>query len=127
MRQPFAFALNPRNSMSALNLDIGLSLALSGALLIAVCLPLLKDRIKPNALYGIRLPKSFESDDNWFKMNRYGAKQMILWAGVMMALGALSFFLPLQGNAILATIVAVAPVLLLLIPVFQIFRYSKTL
>ncbi len=113
--------------MPSENLTIGLALILSGALIIAVCLPLLKGQIKPNALYGIRLAKSFESDENWFKMNRYGAKQMMLWAGVMMAFGLATFFLPLHSHQTLTAIVAVLPVLLVLIPAFQIYRYSKTL
>ena len=113
--------------MTTLNLTIGLPLVLGGALIIAVCLPLLKNQIKPNALYGVRMAKSFESDENWFKMNRYGAKQMILWSTVMMVCGLAAFFLPLQGNYTLATFVGIVPVLLLLIAPLQIYRYSKTL
>ena len=109
------------------NLTMGAVFVLAGALVIAVCLPLLKGQIKPNALYGIRMAKSFESDENWYKMNHYGAKQMILWAGVMMAFGLAMFFLPLQGNKIFATFIATIPVTLMLIPAFQIYSYAKTL
>lgn len=106
---------------------VGLALLLSGAVIIAVCLPLLRGNIKPNALYGVRMAKSFESDENWFKMNCYGAKQMMLGAAIMMLCGIVAFFLPMQGNDTLAAIAAVVPMLLMLIPAFQIYRYSKTL
>ena len=109
------------------NLTVGLALVLSGALIIAVCLPLLKGQIKPNALYGVRMAKSFESDENWFKMNRYGAKQMMLWAGATIAVGLVAFFLPLQGNPVLAIVTAIVPVLFMLVAAFQIYRYSQTL
>jgi uncharacterized membrane protein len=111
--------------MSTENITIGLALVLSGALTMAACLPLLKGQVKPNVLYGIRMAKSFESDENWFKMNRYGARQMMLWAAVMMAFGFVAFFLPLRGNETLAVIVGLVPVLLLFIPVIRIYRYSK--
>ena len=109
------------------NVTVGIALVLSGALIIAVCLPLLNGQIKPNALYGVGMAKSFESDENWFKMNRFGAKQMMLWAGAIIVFGLAAFFLPLQGNKDLMAIVAIVPALLMLIPVFQIYRYSKTL
>lgn len=109
------------------NLSVGIALLLTGALIILLCWPLLKDKIKPNALYGMRVPKSFESEENWYKINRFGAKQMMLWAGAMMAFGVLSFFLPLKENQGLTAIVAVAPALFMLVPAIQIYRYSKTL
>ena len=28
-----------------------------------------------NHLYGIRIKKSFESEDSWYKINEYGGKQ----------------------------------------------------
>ena len=113
--------------MTAENITIGLSLVLGGALIIAAGLPLLGGKIKPNATYGVRMAKSFESDENWFKMNRYGAKQMMIWAGVMMAFGVAAFLLPFRGNTLLLIIFAILPILLVLIPAFQIYRYSKTL
>jgi uncharacterized membrane protein len=113
--------------MAAENITLGFALVLGGVLVIAVCIPLLQGQIKPNVLYGMRLPKSFASDENWFKINRYGAKQMMRWAGVMIVVGLVTFFLPLQGNALLTGMVGLAPIVLLLIPAFQIYRYARTL
>jgi hypothetical protein len=56
---------------------LGLSNVFVGALIIAVCIPLLKNKIRMNRWYGMRFRKSFESDENWYKINRYGAKRMI--------------------------------------------------
>ncbi|MDF2441212.1 MAG: hypothetical protein JWN98_2196 [Abditibacteriota bacterium] len=113
--------------MTTEQLTLGLSLVVTGALIILVSLPLLKDQIRPNAIYGIRMAKSFESEENWYKMNRYGAKQMIRWAAVMIVFGLITFFFPLQGNSSLITLIALSPALFLCVPVFLIHRYSKTL
>lgn len=113
--------------MTTENLLVGFTLVLSGVLVIAISLPLLKDQIKPNALYGIRTAKAFESEENWYKMNRYGARQMILWSSIIVIVGLLSFFLPLEENQVLAAIVATSPALFILIAVYKIYRYSKTL
>lgn len=113
--------------MSLENITFGTSLLGTGLLLVAVCFPLTKDRIKPNRFYGVRLPKSYQSTENWYKMNRYGGKQLMNCGLAMALCGALAFFLPIQGNEALIQCFAWLPLLLLIMPVIQIFRYSKTI
>ena len=50
----------------------------SGIVFIAFSIPLVKRRVKMNYLYGFRIPKAFESEENWYGINEYGAKQMII-------------------------------------------------
>jgi len=109
------------------NIFVGANLLFAGLVTIAVCVPLLRGKIRRNGVYGIRIPKSFESDEVWFQINRYGAKQMMIWAAGLMALGVGAMFLPLRGSQALGSWFGIIVVLSLSVPIFQIFRYSKQL
>lgn len=71
--------------------DIAISL-----LFLALALPLLKNKVPPNGIYGVRLAKSFASRENWYAINRYGAKQLIVWSGASLLVTITGFFLPIQ-------------------------------
>jgi len=113
--------------MNATNLILGFVNICAGLLIIALSIPLLKGKIKMNSLYGVRFAKSFASESHWYKINRYGAKQMILWAVLIVLVGIAAFFLPLQENSPLTLVIAFAPVILVLIPSVQSYRYAKRL
>lgn len=51
--------------MAKMNIIAGITNIFVGLLTIAVCIPLLKDKIAMNRWYGIRFRKSFESEENW--------------------------------------------------------------
>ena len=56
------------------NLIFGLTNILVGGLLLALSIPLIKGKVKMNYLYGVRFKKSFESEENWYALNRYGGR-----------------------------------------------------
>lgn len=58
-----------------------------GILFIALSIPLLKGKIPKNQLYGFRIQKAFASDDNWYAINKYGAKQLIVCASLLIVAG----------------------------------------
>lgn len=66
-----------------------------GILFILVSLPLLRGSIPMNRFYGFRISKAFRSDANWYAINKYGAKVLILWSIVMIASGVLFLLLGL--------------------------------
>ncbi len=72
-----------------------------GILFIVISLPLLRGLIPMNRFYGFRISQAFTSDANWYAINKYGAKALILWSMVMMVSGVLFLFLghpsPLVG------------------------------
>lgn len=113
--------------MNEFNLILGFVNIFTGMLIIALSIPLLKGKIKMNSLYGVRFAKSFTSESHWYKINHYGAKQMILWAVFIVLIGIVAFFLPLQEKSPLTFALAFAPVLLVLIPCVQSYRYAKKL
>ena len=114
-------------AMDAVNIVFGVSYVAMGLLLIIICIPLLRGAIGPNPWYGVRLPKSFASPEVWYEVNRYGAKQVILWSLPILLLGIICFFVPLKQNQTLAMLLAIAPLVLLVVPAVKIFRFLKSL
>lgn len=65
-----------------------------GTLLIALALPLLYDKVKPNGLYGFRVATTLENPKLWFAVNRHFAKRLLV-VGVAVILAALGlYFVP---------------------------------
>ncbi len=58
-----------------------------GILLFLVSIPLYLGKVKRNPIYGFRLAKAFESEENWYAVNRYGAGAMMLWSAALAAIG----------------------------------------
>lgn len=48
-----------------------------GLLLTTLAVPLILRKVPMNHVYGVRLPKSFVSDDNWYEINAYGGKLLL--------------------------------------------------
>ncbi|MEX2579780.1 MAG: SdpI family protein [Verrucomicrobiales bacterium] len=75
---------------------LGLCNIIVGLVCIGLSVPLLRGRVKMNRWYGVRIPKAFSSEDNWYRINQYGSKALIYWCipiillGVIMLVG--SFF-----------------------------------
>jgi len=110
--------------MTSINLLLGLSNVFCAALVIGLSLPLLRGKVKRNLFYGIRLAKSFESEELWYEINTYGARRMIFWSLVLLVLGGLAFFVPLEGHTVRTLLFAFAP-LLYLISAFETYRYAR--
>ena len=113
--------------MDSISLTIGLSWLLTGILSILLCLPLIKRKIPRNSFYGMRFPQSFQSEEAWFKINAFGGKQMLQWSLLLIASGALTFFLPLQTHPARALFAGLAPLIFILIPIRQTWRFAKSL
>jgi hypothetical protein len=73
----------------------------SGAIFIAISMPLLKRKVKMNKWYGFRIPKAFQSEENWFRINAYGARKLIVWSVPMILMGILCLFIPLTDLTVL--------------------------
>ncbi len=65
-------------------------------LFILISLPLILEKIPPNAFYGFRIRKAFLSDENWYQINQYGGKALTLWSLPLLASGVMKFFLPIE-------------------------------
>src|SRR5947199_10677475 len=68
----------------------------SGAVMCVLAVPLMRRRIKPNGLYGLRVPATFADEWVWYEANARAGRDLV-GLGVVLALGA--FVLPSFGLA----------------------------
>lgn len=103
-----------------------------GMLFIGISVPLVLGKIPMNFVFGIRFSKAFDSEENWYKINRYGGKQIIVWSIPLILLGLGAAFLPSVSGlapeqlATMDIFLAMAPVIVL-IPTFTSWRYAQKL
>ncbi|HUJ18404.1 MAG TPA: SdpI family protein [Nitrospirota bacterium] len=108
------------------SLMFGLTNVFVGILVIALCLPLLKNKIGMNYFYGVRFRKSFKPDENWYKINRFGARRMIIWSVVIIIIGMLSLIIPVGARKSLHPLLARSP-LIFIIPTIESWLFAKRL
>ena len=111
--------------MDPVSITVGLGWTIAGAICILLAIPLVRGQIGRNSFYGVRVRQAFESDEAWQAINRYGGKQMIGWSIPLVVIGLVSFFLPLQSNDALTIVLGFAPMIFILIPVFNTWRFAQ--
>lgn len=112
--------------MTSSSIVLGIENIFCGVLFIEISIPLFMGKIKMNRLYGIRFHKSFESQECWYKINRYGAKRIVIWSIPIMIIGIIALFVPLQGRGLKEILFALAPCLIL-IAVIESYLYARRL
>jgi hypothetical protein len=80
--------------MMDVNMFPGVINITSGLLFIGISIPLVKRKIKMNFLYGFRIEESFKSEENWYNINAYGGKELMVWSIPVILLGIICFFIP---------------------------------
>jgi len=96
-------------------------------LLIAISIPLAQGSIKMNPLYGVRIKKAFESEENWYKLNKYGGRRLIFWSIVLICISIASLFFEISENSILFVVFSLAPDIVLIPCLIEIFIFAKKL
>ncbi|WP_226667552.1 SdpI family protein [Metabacillus litoralis] len=107
------------------NIIIGILNISCGLLFVGLSIPLYKERIKMNHLYGVRFSESFESEENWYKINKYGAKRMMIWSIPLFVIGITIVFLP-PLNDLLLVFLTFLPCIIM-IPAIESYKYAKKL
>lgn len=110
--------------MEFVNIALGLSNIFVAILVICLSIPLMLGKVRMNSFYGVRFRKSFESESNWYIINKYGAKVTILWSIPLLIFGVVIFFIPLNDNSALVTLAKFAP-LIVLVPCYQSYKFAK--
>jgi len=113
--------------MDQLNILYCCIFGVTGLLMIGLSLPLLQGKIKKNYWYGFRLPKAFESEENWYAINRYGAQRLINWSILFFILSLCSLVIPFNTNPSVALIVGFSPLFIILIPIIKVLQFAKKL
>ena len=78
-----------------------------------------------NGVYGIRIPAAFESEQRWYDINAYGGRQLAIWSWLITVTGVVGFFVPSQHRETYALTSVVLALLAVMVPVFQIYRWSR--
>jgi hypothetical protein len=116
--------------MDKTGIILGLTDIFCAVLFIAVSIPLLRRKIGMNRWYGMRFRKSFESEENWYRINEYGAKRMIFWSIILAAIGIVTLFIPLEssgrGTALTVLLLSSAPVIII-IPCIEAYLFARRL
>jgi hypothetical protein len=112
--------------METAGIILGLSHIGIAILICLMSIPLVKGKVAMNKFYGIRFKKSYESEEKWYEINKYGGKLLIIWSIPLAILGFITFFLPLEGNKTLVIIIASAPTIII-IPAIQCYIFAKNL
>jgi len=96
------------------NILFGIVNISSGVLFILLSIPLVTKKIPMNGLYGFRIPKSFTSEENWYKINSYGGNQLVRWSILLICIGILYFIFPIGNpqHEAMNAFFAVAPILI---------------
>lgn len=111
--------------MEKLNFTLGISNSVVAVLAAGVSIPLIKEKVAMNKLYGVRFAKSFESDELWYKINKKGGKLLLAWSVPILLIGLLCFVIP-SIEAPYQWLFAYAPILYL-IPGLQAYLYARKL
>jgi len=93
----------------------------TGVIVIVLSIPLLFNLIPKNSLYGFRIKRAFESDDNWYAINKYGAKAFVLWSIPMIVCGII--FLHVNCSPLIGPL----PVLFLVAAIIQTLLFARKL
>lgn len=107
-------------------LVIAISNLFCAFLFIVISIPLKNKKIKMNQAYGFRIPKAFESEENWYKINEYGAEQLIKWSMLLLLIAVLTFLIP-PNDITLISIAAMAPAIVIIPPIIKTFGYASKL
>jgi len=110
--------------MDAIAMTFGVVWTSVGLLCMVLAVPLVRGQVRPNALYGFRLPQSFRSEEAWYAINRFGGRKLFIWSPVLIALGLVSFFMPFRSHPALIVILACTALVSILTPLLITVRFA---
>ena len=83
-----------------------------GGLLAVLSLPLVLRMVPMNRFYGIRIPKAFVSDSNWYAINAHGGRVFIAYGVALVTFGLLARDLAPPPTSIWTAVFIVGPMVL---------------
>jgi uncharacterized membrane protein len=112
----------------SISLFISFVSVLVGMLAIGLAIPLIRGKIPMNDTYGLRIPKSFTSEENWYKLNTFGGKIMIAFLALPLILfGIVCVFLPFSSvNELMIAFLSVM-IFSVALCLYFIFQFSNKL
>lgn len=106
-----------------------LSFVSTGLLLIALAIPMLLRRVKPNQWYGFRTRKTLGDERIWYASNAYAGKRLLIFGIVHTTASLVLYFVPSMQTNFVAYISAVGVIFFigLIVVIAQSLRYLRTL
>jgi ABC-type phosphate transport system permease subunit len=93
---------------------------------IGFCVPLVQRSVEMNKTFGIRTPKAFTSPENWYAINEYGGKVLILFTIIMCAV-CVPLTIIFKRNELAQELMMAAPLAFYIIPMILIRNYGSKL
>ena len=59
-------------------LGLTLLFVATGALMIALAIPLMRRRVRPNSIYGLRIPATFADEWVWYEANARSGRDLLI-------------------------------------------------
>ena len=112
--------------MSSINIHLGVTLIFCGLLFIGINIPLYKGSIKMNYWYGFRIGKAFDSEQNWYDINKYGAKRLMIWSVPIIITGIIYLFLSPRVVRITHVIPLIIFTIIFPLARFNTFAFRRT-
>jgi hypothetical protein len=103
---------------------IALSHLFTGIVGSLVTVPLLLGKVPMNRWYGIRVKEAFVSEDQWQRINRYGAKRLMAGWLVCLVLGVLTLLASEQQKDLVLASLGL-PALILLGIAVDVVRFAR--
>jgi len=98
-----------------------------GALLTIVSPPLILKLVPMNRSYGVRIPKAFVSDANWYAINRVGGVALLICGLALVLFGCVTWNTAPAPSNPMAVVDLVAPLVVLPLALCLIALYARTL
>lgn len=100
-----------------------------GAFQMAVTVPMIRRRVKPNPTYGFRIPKTLGDEQVWYDANACAGRMMFASGAAQVIVAATLVFIPgVRGNLVAYCLTCGAVTLVtVLLAAWQSNRYASTL
>lgn len=92
-------------------------------LVIALAVPMILEKIKPNQWYGFRTAKTLRDEAVWYPANKYAGKCMV-WAGVSIIALSLVLYCGARGLGLSTVGVAIVWCAVLIVPIIAMTAVS---
>jgi hypothetical protein len=98
-----------------------------GLLTTAFAIPLVLRKVPMNRIYGVRVPKAFKSEDNWYDINAYGGRLFLAYGLLLTFFGITAHDLAPSPTSIWMAVFIVGPLLLIFPILVLISSYAGRL
>ena len=97
----------------------------SGLLIFAVSVPLIRRKVPRNPYYGFRVAAAFVSEERWYAINEYSGRLLAKWSILPVVTGIVGFFLPRRWFVEYSSAAAFLLVCTTAIPILRTFRWIR--